>query len=247
MCDAECQAEFVAKSKEEAAELENIVLLVTFFLLVCLVYITGLIVWVWCNRNPDEGLNAVQQTDRVALKSGTRSSSVVLAGHSSSSSSGQYLRGHPGQTGLDGGILLLLGALIEQQCQERLNCHRNHQMNTSQPNSETTNSLLPVRSSSNNQVHSNSTPAVNSAAQNSSTANSVTSNSTVPISTITNPLSTIDQEPKLTSRNSITNSISHKETIIPTSNGTNCSIQLATSEDIDDDNDPEEVIVHSIS
>ena len=51
---------------------------------VCLVYITGLIVWVWCNRNPDEGLNAVQQTDRVALKSGTRSSSMVMAGHSSS-------------------------------------------------------------------------------------------------------------------------------------------------------------------
>ena len=53
---------------------------------VCLVYITGLIVWVWCNRNPDEGLNAVQQTDRVALKSGTRSSSMVMAGHSSSHS-----------------------------------------------------------------------------------------------------------------------------------------------------------------
>ena len=51
---------------------------------VCLVYITGLIVWVWCNRNPDEGLNAVQQTDRVALKSGTRSSSMIMAGHSSS-------------------------------------------------------------------------------------------------------------------------------------------------------------------
>ena len=38
MCDAECQAEFVAKSKEEAAELENIVLLVTFFLLVTIVF-----------------------------------------------------------------------------------------------------------------------------------------------------------------------------------------------------------------
>ena len=31
------------------------------------------------------------------------------------------------------------------------------------------------------------------------------------------------------------------------SNGTNCAIQLATSEDIDDENDPEEVIIHSIS
>ena len=83
--------------------------------------------WVWCNRNPEEGLNAVQQTDRVALKSGTRSSSVVMAG--TSSSAGQYLRG--GQSsGLDGGILLLLGALIEQQCQERLNCHRNHLQHT---------------------------------------------------------------------------------------------------------------------
>ena len=37
---------------------------------------------------------------------------------------------HNAHSGLDGGILLLLGALIEQQCQERLNCHRNHQINT---------------------------------------------------------------------------------------------------------------------
>lgn len=69
MCDAECQAQFEANAKEETAEAENIILLVTFFLLVCLVYITGLIVWVWCNRSPNEGLNAVQQTDRLSLKS----------------------------------------------------------------------------------------------------------------------------------------------------------------------------------
>ena len=41
MCDAECQTRMLAKAKEEAAEAENIVLLVTFFLLVSLVYITG--------------------------------------------------------------------------------------------------------------------------------------------------------------------------------------------------------------
>ena len=36
-------------------EPENIVLLVVFVLLVALVYVSGLIVWVWCNRtgNPD--------------------------------------------------------------------------------------------------------------------------------------------------------------------------------------------------
>ena len=55
-------------AKEESSEAENIILLITFLLLVCLVYITGLIVWVWCNRNPKDGLNAVQQTDRVALR-----------------------------------------------------------------------------------------------------------------------------------------------------------------------------------
>ena len=66
--------------------LSEIQSLINYLFQVCLVYITGLIVWVWCNRNPDEGLNAVQQTDRVALKSGTRSSSMVMAGHSSSHS-----------------------------------------------------------------------------------------------------------------------------------------------------------------
>jgi hypothetical protein len=247
MCDAECQAEFVAKSKEEAAELENIVLLVTFFLLVCLVYITGLIVWVWCNRNPDEGLNAVQQTDRVALKSGTRSSSMVMAGHSSS-----HTGRHNGHSGLDGGILLLLGALIGQQCQERLNCHRNHQINTLQQNSVNTNSLHPTHSTSANSLDPNYATA-NSAVQNSTTvnstvANTAVANSAVPlISTIANPISTIsiaDQDPKLSIS---ANSISHKVASTSHSNGTNCAIQLATSEDIDDENDPEEVIIHSIS
>jgi len=249
MCDAECQAEFVAKSKEEAAELENIVLLVTFFLLVCLVYITGLIVWVWCNRNPDEGLNAVQQTDRVALKSGTRSSSMVMAGHSSS-----HTGRHNGHSGLDGGILLLLGALIEQQCQERLNCHRNHQINTLQQNSVNTNSLLPTHSTSANSLDPNYATA-NSAVQNSTTVNSAVANSAVansevvnsvpPISTIASPISTkADQDPKLSIS---ANSIPHKVAPTSHSNGTNCAIQLATSEDIDDENDPEEVIIHSIS
>lgn len=60
MCDAECQAQFLANAEENAAEAENIVLLVTFLLLVCLVYVTGLIVWVWCNRSPEEGLNIKQ-------------------------------------------------------------------------------------------------------------------------------------------------------------------------------------------
>lgn len=71
MCDSSgCQdAAKLENLEEETAEAENIILIITFLLLVCLVYVTGLIVWVWCNRNPDEGLNAVQQTDRLAMRS----------------------------------------------------------------------------------------------------------------------------------------------------------------------------------
>ena len=44
MCDAQCQAERLANAaKEEAAEAENIVLLVTFFLLVRFTYSD----WFW--------------------------------------------------------------------------------------------------------------------------------------------------------------------------------------------------------
>ena len=71
MCDEDCQRTtqlMEDNAKEDSSEAENIILLITFLLLVCLVYITGLIVWVWCNRNPKDGLNAVQQTDRVALR-----------------------------------------------------------------------------------------------------------------------------------------------------------------------------------
>ena len=44
MCDAECQASrLMENAKEETAEVQNIILCITFLLLVCLVYITGLI------------------------------------------------------------------------------------------------------------------------------------------------------------------------------------------------------------
>ncbi len=113
MCDAECQAEFLANAKEEAAEAENVIFLVTFFLLVGLVYVTGLIVWVWCNRSPPEGL--------MQNNSGLKSSQLWGNSNQSNSCASQYLRpsGEQGLNGLNGGILLLLGALIQQQCQEK--------------------------------------------------------------------------------------------------------------------------------
>ena len=69
-CDAECQAQILADAKNEE-ETENIVIVITFICIISLVYITGFIVWVWCNRSPSNGLNAVAQTDRVAMKSNT--------------------------------------------------------------------------------------------------------------------------------------------------------------------------------
>ncbi len=110
MCDAECQAQFLANAKEEAAEAENVIFLVTFFLLVGLVYITGLIVWVWCNRSPPEGL--------MQNNSGLKSSQVWGNSNQTNTSTGQYMRAS-GSQGLNGGILVLLGALIQQQCQEK--------------------------------------------------------------------------------------------------------------------------------
>lgn len=105
MCDAECQEQFDANAKEEASEAENVILLITFILLVGLVYITGLIVWVWCNRNPIDGVGAISQTDRVSMKS------TAL----------QPLPSLKSSVGLEGGVLLLLGALIQQQCQDKIN------------------------------------------------------------------------------------------------------------------------------
>ena len=67
-CDSKCQAQILANAKKEE-ETENIVIAITFILIICLVYITGFIVWFWCNRIPEGGISAVQQTDRVALKS----------------------------------------------------------------------------------------------------------------------------------------------------------------------------------
>lgn len=67
-CDSKCQAQILANAKKEQ-ETENIVIAITFVLIICLVYITGFIVWVWCNRIPNGGISAVPQTDRVALKS----------------------------------------------------------------------------------------------------------------------------------------------------------------------------------
>ena len=116
MCDDECQnAQYLANAKEEAAEAQNIILLVTFFLLVCLVYVTGLIVWVWCNRNPSDGINAIQQTDRLALKN--------QSGHCRSRLSGKYLNGG---SSVDSGMLLLLGALVKQQCPLHHHHHPQH-------------------------------------------------------------------------------------------------------------------------
>ena len=43
MCDDECQAEFMIKSKEEAMELENLVILVSFFLLVTIIILMFLL------------------------------------------------------------------------------------------------------------------------------------------------------------------------------------------------------------
>ena len=83
MCDTECQAQMLAEAENSTAEGENIILLVTFFLLVTLVYLTGLIVWVWCNRNPQNGLSAVQQTDRLTFKTSHRAGTAHQ---------GQYLK-----------------------------------------------------------------------------------------------------------------------------------------------------------
>ena len=66
-CDSKCQAQILANAKKEE-ETENIVIAITFVLIICLVYITGFIVWVWCNRIPNGGISAVPQTDRVAQK-----------------------------------------------------------------------------------------------------------------------------------------------------------------------------------
>lgn len=101
--------------------------------------------------------------------------------------SSQYLRSPYQNNGLSSGVLLLLGALIQQQCQERIaNCQ----------NCGTRNSSVLLVSSNNS-----------------------------------NPGASADHQQEV------------EET--PPNNKNTQSIQLATSEDIDDD--PEEVIVHSIS
>jgi hypothetical protein len=106
MCDAECQAQVITNANMEAAEAENVILLIAFLLLISLVYVTGLIVWVWCNRNPAMGISAVPQTDRIAI----RASNIRRCG--------QAVRP---RGGVDGGVMLLLGALMQQQCQEKMN------------------------------------------------------------------------------------------------------------------------------
>ncbi len=68
MCDADCQARIIANADSEVIEAENVILLLVFFMLVSLVYVTGLIVWVWCNRNPTNGISAVAHTNVVAQR-----------------------------------------------------------------------------------------------------------------------------------------------------------------------------------
>ena len=80
-CDSKCQAQILANAKHEE-ETENIIIVITFVFIISLVYITGFIVWFWCNRSPKEGLNAVAQTDRAALKSNSMSNAYLTSTHS---------------------------------------------------------------------------------------------------------------------------------------------------------------------
>ena len=84
-CDSECQAQILADAKNEE-ETENIIIVITFIMIISLVYITGFIVWVWCNRIPTNGLNAVAQTDRVAMKSNSMLHGCLASPHSKVSS-----------------------------------------------------------------------------------------------------------------------------------------------------------------
>ena len=140
MCDEECKAKIMANAESEIVEAENAVFLIVFFLLVTLVYITGLIVWVWCNRNPTDGLSAVPHTNVVAQRE------RILNGRNGLNPCpySTYNSLHHKE------VLLMLGALIGER---QPKCHLHHQ---SDENMRSTANGDTARNTSNVRCHNES-------------------------------------------------------------------------------------------
>ncbi len=75
MCDKDCEGRIIADSS--VIEAENVILMLVILLLLSMVYVTGLIVWVWCNRNPTNGI-ARHERKATRLANETKSKPIAM-------------------------------------------------------------------------------------------------------------------------------------------------------------------------